>query len=371
MLLIIPTVSVAAIATGSEYKLDRYSVGSCGGALEEESYNLDFVAGHSAVIGSVAGTSYKSELGYLGALTTSSSVESGVSLDGDYSTQGYDQDAITATAIEGDVSVDVGDEVWLAIVAQNVVNLDTYEVVVSYDATQLTFVEGMEDSSFIDVENLLKLNGGTTTGFTAVESSSGVVNVANALNYEDTSEAPEGTGIIGLLRFSVLTEDSIDVTITSANFLNSYGYNQSISSLSNLTISSGSSDSDSDNDGVLDSADQCSDTPSGESVDADGCSTSQLDSDDDGVTDDGDLCSDTPSGESVDNDGCSSSQLDSDGDGLSDALESELGTDPELKDTDIDGCTDYEEYECGSDPLLESSMCSRGMPWLMLLLEDE
>ena len=48
-----------------------------------------------------------------------------------------------------------------------------------------------------------------------------------------------------------------------------------------------------------------SDTPSGLTVDAAGCSDSQKDSDGDGVTDDLDECPDTPSGLTVDAAGCS------------------------------------------------------------------
>ena len=67
---------------------------------------------------------------------------------------------------------------------------------------------------------------------------------------------------------------------------------------------------DTDGDGVTDDADLCPNTPSGESVDSNGCSNSQKDSDGDGVTDDNDLCPDTPAGEAVDSDGCSASQSD-------------------------------------------------------------
>jgi hypothetical protein len=67
---------------------------------------------------------------------------------------------------------------------------------------------------------------------------------------------------------------------------------------------------DTDGDGVTDGADLCPNTPSGESVDSEGCSSSQKDSDGDGVTNDADLCPDTPSGETVDSDGCSASQRD-------------------------------------------------------------
>lgn len=41
------------------------------------------------------------------------------------------------------------------------------------------------------------------------------------------------------------------------------------------------------------------------------------------------------------------------------------------QDTDGDGFTDAEEVNCGSDPNIATDTCNRGMPWLMLLLEDE
>ena len=58
---------------------------------------------------------------------------------------------------------------------------------------------------------------------------------------------------------------------------------------------------DSDDDGVADSRDQCPSTPSGASVDAQGC---PLDSDDDGVADYRDRCPGTLAGTKVDQNGC-------------------------------------------------------------------
>jgi len=65
---------------------------------------------------------------------------------------------------------------------------------------------------------------------------------------------------------------------------------------------------DSDGDGVTDNNDTCSDTPSGQTVDTNGCSDSQKDTDGDGVLDSVDNCPDTPSGQTVDTNGCSDSQ---------------------------------------------------------------
>ncbi len=61
---------------------------------------------------------------------------------------------------------------------------------------------------------------------------------------------------------------------------------------------------DSDNDGVKDGSDKCPNTPAGETVNADGCSASQVDSDNDGVYDSLDKCPGTEAGATVNSAGC-------------------------------------------------------------------
>jgi OOP family OmpA-OmpF porin len=73
---------------------------------------------------------------------------------------------------------------------------------------------------------------------------------------------------------------------------------------------------DGDNDGVLDDVDGCPDTPAGDKVDEKGCSLPK-DADGDGVTDDKDACANTPAGDKVDEKGCSLPK-DADGDGVTD-----------------------------------------------------
>jgi len=117
-------------------------------------------------------------------------------------------------------------------------------------------------------------------------------------------------------------------------------------------------ETDSDNDGVLDSADKCADTPSGVKVDAKGC---PVDSDKDGVTDDKDQCANTPKGVKVNADGC---PADSDNDGVTDDKDkcpnTAAGTEVdekgcpvvkkvEVKDTDKDGVTDDKD-KCANTP---------------------
>jgi len=126
----------------------------------------------------------------------------GCALDMDYTSREYDP-GITTTDIESSIEAAADDEIWIAVVAQNVTNLDTYQVEVSFDTARMTFLRGYEDNELAGVTNLLKSNGGTTVGFQAVENVSGTVNIANSLAHSDTEEAPEGSGIIALLHFRV------------------------------------------------------------------------------------------------------------------------------------------------------------------------
>lgn len=102
-------------------------------------------------------------------------------------------------------------------------------------------------------------------------------------------------------------------------------------------------DGDDDNDGVVNSIDECPNTPPDEvdDVDAVGCSPSQLDDDNDGVSNDIDECPNTPPDEvdEVDAVGCSPSQLDDDSDGVSNDIDECPNTPPdEVDEVDAVGC---------------------------------
>ena len=119
--------------------------------------------------------------------------------------------------------------------------------------------------------------------------------------------------------------------------------------------SNGCSDSqkDTDGDGVTDDLDTCSETPEGEDVDENGCSDSQKDTDGDGVTDDVDLCPDTPSGQSVDENGCSESERDTDGDGVLDSTDNCINySNPNQEDFDNDGIGDFCDNDIDGDEVL-------------------
>jgi len=103
-------------------------------------------------------------------------------------------------------------------------------------------------------------------------------------------------------------------------------------------ISADNDNPDLDGDGVLNEDDLCSNTPSGETVDLNGCSNGQLDDDNDGVQNSDDLCASTPSGEQVNATGCSESQIDDDGDGVMNNVDICSNT-PSGETVDLNGCS--------------------------------
>jgi len=104
------------------------------------------------------------------------------------------------------------------------------------------------------------------------------------------------------------------------------------------------SQKDDDGDGVANDVDECSNTPPGESVNSQGCAQSQADDDDDGVANDVDQCPNTPAGESVDARGCAQSQIDDDGDGVANDVD-ECSNTPPGESVDAQGCAQSEQAD--------------------------
>ena len=100
---------------------------------------------------------------------------------------------------------------------------------------------------------------------------------------------------------------------------------------------------DSDGDGVIDTMDRCPGTPTGTKVDATGCET---DSDGDGIMDSKDRCPNSPPGTKVDATGC---EMDSDGDGIMDSKDRCPNSPPDAK-VDATGC----EVDSDGDGLVDS-----------------
>ena len=160
-------------------------------------------------------------------------IDNGVVLDMDISTTDYES-TNPDSEIESQVSACQDDDIWIAVAALGVTDLDTYQVEVSFDTDKLEFLEGAEEYPMGGISNLLKKNGGTTTGFLAVENTPGTVNISDTLTGADCNQAPEGSGALALLKFRVLDGDP-DAALTLGNvfFLDCTGGIEEITDLRN------------------------------------------------------------------------------------------------------------------------------------------
>jgi hypothetical protein len=102
-----------------------------------------------------------------------------------------------------------------AVTVAGAVNLDAYQFDLRYDTTILKFKSAMEDNPFASLDNILKLKGGATVGFICQPKpgTTGVLNIANTLVGEDSAQAPEGGGIIAILIFTVVKQQTCSLFV--------------------------------------------------------------------------------------------------------------------------------------------------------------
>ncbi|QTA86944.1 cohesin domain-containing protein [Desulfonema magnum] len=176
--------------------------------------------------------------------SSDSDTPAGCALDMNYATSYYD-DEISSKDIDSTVIAEKGAEIVAAVVAQNVTNLDTYQLLITFDPDRMMFIEAYEDSPDGEVQNFLKKNSGETLGFQAVEQIPGTINIANALAGRDTGKAPDGSGIIAFLKFKILDNASNNwLKFHSVNYLNSDGVDRTPDSLMDAVVNPMSCDDD-------------------------------------------------------------------------------------------------------------------------------
>ncbi len=145
-----------------------------------------------------------------------------ISHAGSQTSPGCSLDMNLATqTVESGITADAGDIVSLAVIAENVNNLDTYQIELAYAPDTVRFVGGYEDVPTMGIRNLLKKNGGTSIGFQATEKRPGLLNIANTLTGTDAAEAPEGSGIIAVMRFRVLRDGPCQLGLANVRFSDS------------------------------------------------------------------------------------------------------------------------------------------------------
>ena len=156
----------------------------------------------------------------------------GCAIDLDISTVAYDQN-LTYKDMENSLFLEKGSQIWVAVVGQNVADLDSYQAEVAFDCETLRFLGGVQDDSASGFVNLLKKDGGTPIGFQAVDIGEpcGVVNIANSLSGSLPEQAPEGTGILGLLNFELIRSGGCELHLQNVEFMDSAGVRETVATL--------------------------------------------------------------------------------------------------------------------------------------------
>ncbi|MDB9795376.1 gliding motility-associated C-terminal domain-containing protein [Flavobacteriaceae bacterium] len=216
----------------------------------------------------------------------------------------------------------------------------------------------LEASDFV-----LSIVGGSASLASATPTSISVSGNTYSLGFS-LSGSPNGS--------EVLTVSLAD----SSSVFDSDGYPSTVTQINNT----GNLFPDDDLDGVVNSSDLCPNTPSGESVDANGCSNSQKDPDNDGVFGNADNCPSTANSDQLDTDGdgigdvcdnaptvSNANQLDTDGDGVGDVSDTDDDGDgvadsedafpldaSESADTDGDGIGDNADTDLDNDGALDA-----------------
>jgi len=115
----------------------------------------------------------------------------------------------------------VGENFNVYIVAQNVVNLATYNAVINFDPSILAYVEADSGSKF-SLENMLESGGGNMLGLMmdVSDAANGRLELTNAL--AGTENPPSGNGLLGVIKFTVQSAGETQISFgtgTKDNYL--------------------------------------------------------------------------------------------------------------------------------------------------------
>ena len=110
-----------------------------------------------------------------------------VVMDMDLSTTDYS----SPSDIEPEIEIREGDEIWVAAIALDVEDLDTYQVEIEYDPERMELLDFAEDGPGGESrENILKKNGGVTTGIVGTETAPGKINLIPILSQARIANRP-------------------------------------------------------------------------------------------------------------------------------------------------------------------------------------
>jgi len=153
-----------------------------------------------------------------------------------------DMDITTTNFIEPQASVALDDEAWIAIVAQDVNELNRFTFDISFDPAKVQYLDISEDypltdsDSNTDIElNLLKQNGGLISGLEVVSIDNETLRISNFIIDNDCENvAVDGVGPLAFLKFEIMTDDdTIPLSLSNVIFTNCDDDNEAITNSEN------------------------------------------------------------------------------------------------------------------------------------------
>ncbi len=156
----------------------------------------------------------------------------GCALDLDYLTHDYGSEV---DGIESEITGVEGREIVVAVVALQAVELDTWQVSVTYDPECLEFTGGYEE--YGGVPNFMRKEYGSVLWMPPVERIPGEAVIAAALIGDSFAQSPDGSGAIGFLKFRIRDlSETISLNLAEVQFLSASGGYDRIMDLKHAAI---------------------------------------------------------------------------------------------------------------------------------------
>lgn len=147
----------------------------------------------------------------LGILVYSSSASAGSNDDAIMAVDFVYADNAGADSIEDTVTKAQGETLYTYIIAQDVVNLATYNCVIHFNPTALTYANAYaEFAPFL--KNIFNSAGGSLLALQVDDSKKTEGEISMTASLAGTTGAPSGNGLLGILEFTVQTTDETEIS---------------------------------------------------------------------------------------------------------------------------------------------------------------
>jgi hypothetical protein len=129
-----------------------------------------------------------------------------------------------------------GDTLLVGVICLAVTNLDSYSFYMGFDSTALKFLRGAADFPGKTLDNIISVNPDATlisTGFKLLTGKGDTLNAGFSLTGEDSSLAPEGSGLIAAAMFRIVSLKNSEISLRNARLVDYVGTDMTVSQVFN------------------------------------------------------------------------------------------------------------------------------------------